>query len=53
MAHDTKDAVRTVWSRGASSPWLGTAILMITYAFAFLDRQILSLLVEPISTTRS
>jgi MFS family permease len=48
MAYDVKNAIRTGWRRGAASPWVGTAILMITYAFAFIDRQILSLLVEPI-----
>ena len=48
MAYDMKDAIRTVRRQEVATPWLGTAILMITYAFAFLDRQILSLLVEPI-----
>jgi len=48
MAYDVKSAIRAGWRRAAASPWVGTAILMITYAFAFIDRQILSLLVEPI-----
>ena len=50
MVDQAKDAIRTAKPEASrvSSPWLGTAILMITYAFAFLDRQILSLLVEPI-----
>jgi MFS family permease len=50
MAYDTKDAVLSVRRAvsPATSPLFGTAILMVAYAFAFLDRQILSLLVEPI-----
>src|SRR3546814_16248093 len=38
----------TVYGRNGRYAWIVTAILLLGYSFAFIDRQMLNLLVEPI-----